>query len=179
MTKASVGRSLDRVIDGTTFLGGIAVVLMMVHITLDIVLRFFAIPLPGTMSIVSYYYMLVVTFVSLAFAERRNAHISVEIVYDLLPTWMQAFSRVVGALLCLAIFGLMAMKSWDIAMEKLAIQAKFIQGGSVIVTWPGYFLLPLGFALMWLTCLMKLLRVFVDAPVDPADQDPVEAVIND
>ena len=176
MSRAIVGRFVDRIIEGTSLAGGVAVVLMMLHITVDIIFRFFGNPPPGTMSIVSYYYMLVVTFVSLAFAERRNAHISVEIAYDLMPRPLQAISRAVGGLLCLIIFGLMTAKSWEIAVDKAAIQAKFIQGGAVIVTWPGYFLLPLGFGLLWLTCLLKMLRVFVETP---AIQDPVEAVPND
>jgi len=154
-------RWLDRAISGAALLGGIAVVLMMVHITLDIVLRLFNLTPPGTISIVSYYYMLVVAFVSLAFAEQRNAHISVEIFYDHFPRALQTLCCVVGSLLCLAVYGLMAMKSWDIALEKMAIQAKFIQGGSVIITWPGYFLLPVGFALIWLVCAMKLVRMCV------------------
>ena len=176
MCKAIVGRFVDRFIDSTSLAGGVAVVLMMIHITADIILRLFGPPPPGTISIVSHYYMLVVTFVSLSFAERRNAHISVEIVYDVLPLPLQAVSRALGALLCLAIFGLMTAKSWEIAIEKAAIQAKFIQGDAVIVIWPGYFLLPLGFGLLWLTCLLKMLRVFVDRP---AIQDPAEAVPND
>jgi len=176
MSRAIVAKFVDHIIDGTSLAGGVAVVLMMMHITIDIVLRFFGNPPPGTMSIVSYYYMLVVAFMSLAFAERRNAHISVEIAYDMMPRSLQTLSRVTGGAMCLAIFGLMTAKSWEIAMEKAAIQTKFIQGDAVIVTWPGYFLLPLGFGLLWLTCLLKVTRVFVDAP---AIQDPVEAVAND
>lgn len=171
MVKVLIGRALDRLIDFTTLVGGIAVVLMMVHITLDVVMRFFGNPPPGTISIVSYYYMLIVSFLSLAYAERCNAHISVEIVYSLFPRYAQSICRAIGLLLCLAVYGLMAMKSWDIALGKFAIQAKFIQGNSVVLTWPGYFLLPFGFSLIWLACLMKLLRVFVDSP-EPSE--PVE-----
>jgi len=164
MANAFLRRFLDRAIDGATLVGGIAVVLMMVHITGDIVLRFFDSPPPGTMSIVSYYYMLVVAFIPLAFAERRNAHISVDMFYDLMPRSAQALSSILVLLLCLAVFGLMGIKSWEIALEKFAIRAKFIQGGSVVMTWPGYFLLPIGIGLIWLTYLLKLLRVFVDTP---------------
>jgi len=170
VNKRTVATLLDRIINSATLMGGAAVALMMVHITADVVLRFFGLPLPGTVSMISYYYMLVVTFVALAFAERRNAHIAVDIVYDLMPRWMQAVCRVATLLLCLAAFSLLTLKTWDVALGKYAIQAKFVQGGTVVTTWPGYFLLPLGFGLVWLTCLMKLLRVFVDPPAT-TDQD--------
>ncbi|MVW72364.1 TRAP transporter small permease [Bordetella sp. 15P40C-2] len=171
MTRASITKIFDRVIEVTTLAGGIAVVLMMIHITADIVLRFFSSAPPGTISIVSYYYMLIVTFISLAFAERRNAHIAVDIVYDHLPRALQACCRVVSRLLCIAIFGLMTVKSWDIAMEKLRIGSRFIQGSSVIITWPGYFLLPLGLGLLCLTYVMKLLRVLTEAPPSDLEEE--------
>ena len=62
----TLGRLLSRVIDSMTVISGLAIALMMIHITLDVVMRnFFNYPLPGTITIVSYYYMAITAFMPL------------------------------------------------------------------------------------------------------------------
>ena len=50
---------------------------------------FFNYPLPGTITIVSYYYMAIAAFMPLAFAEQKQAHISVEVITERMPKWLQ------------------------------------------------------------------------------------------
>ncbi|MFD0390887.1 TRAP transporter small permease [Tistrella bauzanensis] len=86
----ALGRGLSRLIHFTTVLGVLAVTLMMLHITIDVVVRnIFGITLPGTIAAVSNFYMLVVAFLPLAYAEEADKHISVEVVTELMPARVQ------------------------------------------------------------------------------------------
>ena len=59
-----LGRWLSGLTDFTTLIGGLAIALMMLHITADVVLRFlFSSPPPGTITYVSNYYMVIAAFV--------------------------------------------------------------------------------------------------------------------
>ena len=86
----ALGRWLSRLTNFMTVLGGLAIALMMLHVTADVVARFlFGTPIPGTITVVSHYYMIVAAFVPLAFAEQKEGHISVEVVTERLPAFVQ------------------------------------------------------------------------------------------
>ena len=152
------GKLLSKIIDSMTVISGLAIALMMFHIVLDVVLRnFFNYPLPGTITIVSYYYMAIAAFMPLAFAEQKSAHISVEVITELMPSglqrnlagWMLLFSAV--------IFALMTIRSWEEAMGKYGIKASIVQGEDSLPVWPTYFFLPVGCLMMFLVVAYKFI----------------------
>lgn len=148
---------LGRVIDLTTLIGAVAVVLMMVHISVDVVAKYlFGMPMPGTITIVSNYYMIVVAFLPLAFAERRNGHISVEVLTVHMPMPAQRVLNVIGMLFAAAVFGALAWQGWVEAGRARAIGAFEIEQNTKLLTWPARFLLPLGCGLMCVTLLAKV-----------------------
>ena len=64
----TLGRLLSYLINAVTVLAGLSVALMMVHITVDVISRYvFNYPLPGTITVVSNFYMVLVAFLPLAF----------------------------------------------------------------------------------------------------------------
>jgi len=169
----AVGRILGRCIDVTSFIAGIAVILMMVQITIDVIGKYlYNLPIPATIAIVSNYYMVVVAFLPLALAERRNSHISVELVTDLLPqraqrhifSWTHLYSAVVFAFLTYA--------GWREATTKHAISAFIIEHGQRIPTWPSYYLLPIGCGLMSLMLLFRFLAYLTGTKVDGLEERP-------
>lgn len=158
-----IERILKLVLDAVTVLGALAVFLMMAHITLDVAMRFlFNDPPPGTLIFVSRYYMVVVAFVSLAFAERRSGHINVEIVSELMPLRMQNTFNVLGALLSAVIFAMLAWRGLGEAAKKHDIGAFVLEQGIAIPVWPSYYLLPIGAGLMCLTLLFKIARHYTN-----------------
>jgi len=71
----------DRLSRMLAFVGAVGVILMMVHVCADIVARTITgASLPATVEIVSYYYMVLVAFLPLAWVERRGGMISVELI---------------------------------------------------------------------------------------------------
>ncbi|ERS11359.1 TRAP transporter small permease [Alloalcanivorax xenomutans] len=151
-----LGRYLSRVTDMTTLVGGLAIALMMVHISLDVLLRYlFSTPIPGTITYVSNYYMIVAAFLPLAYAEKLGAHISVEVVTERLPQRIQFHLAHWLILLSAIILGFMAVKTWLEAVTRYEMGAALVEGGTSIIIWPGYFVLPIGLGLMVLMLVYK------------------------
>lgn len=139
--------------------GMILLLLMIVHVTLDVAMRFlFNMPLPGTIMVVSLFYMIAVAFLPLAAVEERDAHISVEIVTELLPAYLQSCLRVFSIFFSTLVFGLLTFRTGVEAVTKFRIGAYVVEAGTRVPTWPPYFFLPIGFGLMTLVLLCRLLK---------------------
>ncbi|MBU2873711.1 TRAP transporter small permease [Marinobacter salexigens] len=154
-----IGRFLSMVTNLMTVLGGLAIALMMLHITLDVASRYLLnSPIPGTISIVSYYYMVIAVFIPLAFAEQKNAHISVEVITARLPIWMQHNLERLSFLLSTIVFSLLCVRTWEEAEKKRSFGASVVQGSDAIPIWITYYVLPLGCGLMTLVVFYKLIN---------------------
>lgn len=141
-----------------TLLGGIAIALMMVHVSLDVLFRHaFNSPLPGTLTMVTYYYMVIATFVPLAHAEAKRAYISVEVVTDRLPARVQHHLQGWMYLATGAVLALLAWRSWLEALKSMRLGAAQVQGAETIPVWPAYFALPVGAGLMTLLLALRFI----------------------
>lgn len=158
----AIGRFLSTVTNVVSIIGGLAIALMMFHITFDVIGRYvFNAPIPGTITIVSYYYMSIAAFVPLAFAEQKDAHISVEVITARMPAWMRNNLERLAMLCSLAVFCFLAIRSFGEAQAKYSQGASVVQGTSDISIWVTYCMLPLGTSLMILVLLYKLINSFL------------------
>ena len=67
-------------------IGGMGIVLMMAHVTLDVVLKnLFNAPIQGTIEISSYYYMVAVVMLPMAMVEYEDEQISVDLLFARFP----------------------------------------------------------------------------------------------
>lgn len=147
---------LSRASRWTSVLAGVAVALMMVQVTLDVAMRhLFGTPLPATLTIVSYYYMVIAAFIPLALAEDRRSHISVEVVTDLLPEAVQHHLAGLILLPTAAITGLLTWRTFEAAIDAFQGGTAQVSGSSPIPVWPAYFALPLGAGLMTAILLLR------------------------
>jgi TRAP-type C4-dicarboxylate transport system permease small subunit len=153
-----LGRLLSRCIDIIAIIAGLLIAVMMVQVAVDVVARYiFNRPLPGTAIFISQYYMLVVVFLPLALPERTNSHISVEIVTEHLPRWMQYHMASWIHLYSALIYGALAWASWGEAVAKFGSNARLIESGVSLPIWPGYFFVPIGCALMAVVLLYRFI----------------------
>lgn len=149
-----IGRSVALV-------GGLAVALMMVHVTLDVIFRYLLNqPLAGTLTMVTYHYMVLVAFVPLAFVQRGNAHISVEVFTSLMPSALQRALALVTDLLTMAVMALLAWRGGDAAVQAMRKGLAQVQGNTEILVWPAYFAIPLGAGLMTLVLFWQAVSAF-------------------
>ncbi|WP_417424454.1 TRAP transporter small permease [Hoeflea sp.] len=172
-----MARTLSRLSDSTAILAGLAVALMIIHVTIDIFMRFaFNMPLSGTILSVSLFYMPMVVFLPLAYAEKNKSHISMELVYDMLPRGIQRSLDMLSHVLSLIVFGALAARTWGEAFTKMRIGAAEMEGSLRIPTWPGYFCLPLGFALLVSLLIFRAACVATRRPdeLGSHSNDPIE-----
>lgn len=138
-------------------IGAVAIFLMMLHITADVIGKFvFNRPLPGTIPIVSQYYMVIAAFLPLAMVERLTGHISVEILYTAFPRTLRGIASIFATALGTVVFAAMTWATWGEAVKKYAIGAFSYEQGVKVPVWPSHFILPAGTALFTLVLLWRL-----------------------
>ncbi|MFW5825777.1 MAG: TRAP transporter small permease [Marinobacter sp.] len=158
----AIGRFLSRITNVISIIGGLAIALMMFHITFDVAGRYiFNKPIPGTITIVSYYYMSIAAFIPLAFAEQKDAHISVEVITEHMPAWLRNNLERLAMLCSLVVFSFLALRTFGEAQKKFSMGASVVQGNADIPIWVTYYMLPLGAGLMTLVVLYKLINSFL------------------
>lgn len=132
----------------------VTILLMVAHVTLDVAMRYlFHAPLPGTVTYVAYWHMALITFLSFGVIEAEEGHISVELVYDMVPSAVQWVFRLISILVSLAVFGLLTARGFEAAMNNIGSY----QNDAMyrIPTWPTYFLLPFGCGLAVLVLIRR------------------------
>lgn len=160
----TAGRLLARALDATQIIAGLLVVAMMFHVSIDAFARYLsARGFPATVEIVSNYYMVGIAFLPLAFAERVNAHISVEVATQLLSQKLQSVAFYISWLLSIIVYGLLTYRTFLDAEVKREVGAFVFTQGIRLDIWPSYYFLPLGFALMTLTLIYRCIVFFIPA----------------
>lgn len=151
------GVAISRLIDVFTNIAGAFIVLMMLHISLDVFLRYVLhTSIGGTIEIVSNYYMIIIGFLSLCFTEEKNRQIAVELFTAQMPLWVQKHLSALALLVSGTVFTLLLIRSFQEAMAKYHIGASVIQGTSEIIIWPAFFVVPFGCFLVLLVIGYKL-----------------------
>jgi TRAP-type C4-dicarboxylate transport system permease small subunit len=152
----AIGRLLRRTTDLTMIIGLIAVALMMFHITIDVVGKFaMNEPVPATIALVSSYYMVVIAFIPIAYAETRNSHITVEVMTELLPWRAQLHLYSWSYLISALVYGLLTYRSWNEAMRAQEAGSFIMEQGTKLLVWPSYYLLPIGCGLMTVVLIYR------------------------
>ncbi len=155
----AIDRGLARASGVLSIVGGVAVVLMMVHISVDVVLKYtLHLPMPGTIEIISFYYMPAAIFLPLAAVERGAHHIIVELfTQHLAPRRIAGYDAVACA------FGVVYAAGLTWATGKMAVlqtsraeswDATFFN----LPIWPTRWLLPLGCGLLMLYMALHVYR---------------------
>ena len=138
---------------------GIAIGLMAINVVLDVFTTYvFTKPIPGTLEVVAYYYMIAVVFLPIAGVERVNGAVSVELFYTMASPSIRRFMRISAILISLLFFGMLCYRTWLDALESLA-KLEHVEGIWDVVVWPGRFFLPFSFAA---TCLVLISRFFYE-----------------
>ena len=158
-----LGRGLGVLSDVFVFAACVGLILMMVHITFDVFMRLIGSPIPATITIVPFYYMVPLIFLPLAMAERNDAQITVELLTQKLGQRWQQVLAVFGWLLAIAIYLVMTLETWGDASKKLAIGAFKIEQGVKIPIWMSYYVLPIGFGLAMAVLIYRVLIMVTGA----------------
>jgi len=131
---------------------------MMIHVTIDVLLsQFIAEPMPATVDLVSFYYMVGLVFLPLAFVETKNEHIDVDLIHAVLPQGGKKALDLMALTFSMIYFGLLTYQSGIDAIEKYQL-GEYTMGLVNVTIWPGRFALPIGCGTLTLVLLLKLIR---------------------
>lgn len=149
-------------------IGSIGTVVMMLHICTDVVLRdFFRISIVTTPDLVARYYMVVVAFLPLAWLERQNGMISVELIEWALPPRAIRISDTVVALFSALVYAVLAWATMRSALQQFKV-GTFVEFTDYrMPVWHSYFIPPIGFFLAALICLLKGAETIVNPKPNP------------
>jgi TRAP-type C4-dicarboxylate transport system permease small subunit len=154
-------RALDRVVDLGMVIAEVAIALMMLHITAEVVLRqIFLHSLDAVPEIVAYYYMAGLVFFSLAYVTRANGHISAEVFTQMLAPRSR---EILEACIAFALFGFMALFAWETWREAISMTriGEIHQAATLYLPkWPPRWFLPVGSAVMALYALLIAVQKF-------------------
>lgn len=145
---------VNQIASGLALVGAAAVVAMLLHVVVYVVMRHVAAaPVPATIEIVSYYYMVAIAFLPVAWAERRGDMITVEVFENLFAPAVRRWNGVLVSLICFLAYCTLTYTTWTVAMREFDTGSFVISLDVALPTWPGYFALPAGFGLAALVSL--------------------------
>lgn len=141
----------------------IPILVMMIHVTLDVSLKYLInFPIQGTLEINAYYYMVSIVVLPMAFVELTRQSIAVDLFYQMMPRGMQIWVTGLVLLICALGYGGLATIAWPDAIE--AYEKREIVMGTVnIYIWPSRFLLPIMLFITALVCVMHIWRLATNA----------------
>lgn len=147
---------LERIVRLLALLGSLGVVALMVHVCADVLLRALAgTPIPATVEIASRYYMVLISFLPLAWVQQRDGMISIGVLDNVLPPAWLKWSDLAVALVVAMTYGLLAWITFKTALKSYAVGTFVIVLNEPLMVWPSYFLPPLGFALAAIVCVAR------------------------
>lgn len=159
-------KHLYRTMDVLTFIAfaiaGLALLSMMILVVLDVSLKYlFRQPVPGTLEMVSYYFMAACAFLPFAFVQKREGHIVMTLATEWLPEKALRYLVGVTSLVGAAYMFLFAWSSAVEAMDMTSIGESTSAIYFEIRIWPARWFVPIGTGAMasWML-LQGLVRLF-------------------
>lgn len=157
----------------TKVIGSAVLILMALQIVVDVFMRnVVGAGFPATADLVSKYYMILVSFLPIAYAEVQRRHVEASVFTDMMPKASHRWIYLIGFVLSLAVYALL---TWGTAQEALVQTGRgaYVEAGTIVFhTWPGYWILPVSFGLMTVVLAFRLVEVargdFADIPADQA-----------
>jgi TRAP-type C4-dicarboxylate transport system permease small subunit len=155
-------RPITKLSEAMLSITAIPVLAMMVHVTMDVALKYLInTPIQGTLEITAYYYMVSIVVFPMAFVELTRQSIAVDLFYQMVPRNLQILAMVFVLLLSALGYGGLGVISWPEAMS--SFEKREIAMGSInIYIWPTRFLLPLSLWVAMAVCLSLLYRLLTN-----------------
>jgi len=165
-------RLTDRLVMTLALLGTLGIVAIVLHVSLDIILRStISVSMPATLQMVTRYYMVLLALVPLGWVEWKGRMISVEVVSDLFPARVKRMQELLIALFSLVLYMIFVLATWDKAVEQYNVNAYVTALNRRLPVWPTYFVLPLSFGLAAFVCAVRLLQILVGRSPNTSIQD--------
>lgn len=145
---------------GMSLIGAAAVVLMMLHVSVDVVLlNVFRLSMNTTPEIVARYYMVAVAFLPLGWLTLRNQMIAVELLEFAMSRPVRMVSDFVIYSIAAGVYAVMTYANWLKALREANSGTYVELVRFQMPVWHSYFIVPAGFALATLACVLMALAI--------------------
>jgi TRAP-type C4-dicarboxylate transport system permease small subunit len=154
-------RFLENIVRWLTSVGAFVAVtgtlLMMMHISADVIWRALSgARLPATVEIVSKYYMVILAFLPLGWTELRRGMITVDLLDPILrASRVRPINDFLINVVSVLVYAGLTYTTWHIAVKEFESGSFVMALNTPVPVWPGYFMLPFGFALAAVTILLR------------------------
>ena len=161
-------RPIKRLGEGLAVAGGVAMVLMMLHIVADVATKYlFNDPIDGTTEIVAAYYMVAVVFLPLAYVTFSEGHLIVELFTARMRG--RPLDALVGfaGLVTLAYLLFLVYYTGVEAVRRTREGEAWETSVDLVAVWPSRWFLTVGLAAMALYIALALVRHFIRGTGEP------------
>lgn len=144
------------------YTSGVATIFMMLIIVADVFLRnVFNTPVSGTYEIVQYYLMPLAIFPAIAYTYSSGILPRLGELMEKAPQFLQNTAIYIIVVIEIIIFALLTIYGWEFAkvawQEKMSIPVS----GSLLMHYPVYLLVPLGFGLVFFEVILSTISKIV------------------
>ncbi|HBZ45608.1 MAG TPA: TRAP transporter small permease [Maritimibacter sp.] len=144
------------------YIGAFAVVAMMLHITLDVLLRnLFNISMNTVPEIVARYYMTALAFLPLGWLELKRQMISVELIEFVLTDRIRRYSDAVLMVIAAVVYGFLAWTNWDKAISETRVGTLVEIATYKMPVWHSFYFAPVGFTLATVVSVLLALGYLI------------------
>ncbi|KAA0875631.1 TRAP transporter small permease [Nitrincola tapanii] len=152
-----LAKLVEKVTLALMLVGVLAVVAMMLHITLDVMLRTtLNYSVPATERIVTRYYMVALALLPLGWVEWSKNMITVEAFTQLYGKYGFLILSLLTSLLSAVIYYLLGVATWGQAIEQFNLGSYIMSLNLVIPIWPAYFFVPVALFVAMFVCLARI-----------------------
>lgn len=168
----------DAAIDGTVKVlaasSMVAMLLMALHIVANVAQRFlFSRDLPGTLEFVTYYYMVFLTFIPLAYVAMKKAHIRVEFLDSMLGPRLARIVDFLCELGMAGFFFLLCWRTWVNALERTASREGVPSADGAFHIWPARWFVVAGLFVGGVYALISAVRLIRTRHAAPVPDRPL------
>ena len=151
--------AMNRISSAVASLAGLALIMMMVQVTLDVVLKnLFNSPIPTTLETVTSYYMVAVVYLPLGIVSRDRAHIEVELFTQHLSERRLAWVKALAGVLVALYVGAMVYRGAVEAIHMTTIRESWGTALWDMYVWPSRWFVPIGCAVMVIHVVLQVIE---------------------
>ncbi len=148
---------LEYPIHALLWLGMLAAVLMVFHVSADVTSRtVFNRPLEGTTELVSAYYMVAIAYLPWAWIARNDGHIKVELFTSFLPPLALEWLGIAVKIVTVLYVSFFVWRATMRAIEQVYAGEVWQAGTKYLLIWPSRWVLPIAGGLMVLYLVVRI-----------------------
>jgi TRAP-type C4-dicarboxylate transport system permease small subunit len=164
-------RVIDRINRILVSVAAAVTIVLMLHMVVDVAGRYLANrPIAGTLEYVTFWWMPLIVFLALGWAQYRSEHINVTLLTETLPDRARRVAETIADGISIVVVIILAVFAFQGAEHSFAISEAAL-GTATVLIWPTKFVVVLGLAGLLLQLGATVYRRFTTGIPDAAESE--------